>query len=437
MLNSFKETDKPLPIPFSNEFVISLEGKIFNKEGVEQPVYWGDDGRLKFKAVLFNGHKEYDVAVLMAWTYKGMQYPSYHVDKLDVWFVDGDQTNIHPSNLIWRFPKQRLLHKGNPNFAYIPNFSRYIISKEGVLINLDTGKEIKPFFEMRYAKFRLLSDVGYIHLVGRHRLVALAWLDYPANVGDLVVNHKDGIPGNDWVDNLEFVTRAENNNHASENGLTLKDRTVLVRNCRTGEVVEYSGTTTCAEALKLHRTTVQYRLHAVNQPVYHGGLQFKYRRDPTPWRDPDPTELEGLELNKGTAIPVYFRNIFTGTVMKADGVPTISRLTGIPVMTIHGRLRVNKRNLPVDGYEFSYTDGPWKTYSKDELTIFRENPKGRIIAYNVTDLETGKTKVYPSTASVANELELSEAMVSHYARRQTCYKKRYLIRHHPLSESHR
>lgn len=437
MLSSFKEANKPLPIPFSNEYKIDVTGKIFNTEGVEQSTYRNVDGRLKFKGELFNGNKEYDVAVLVAWAYKGMQYPYYHVDKLDVWFVDGDYKNIHPSNLIWRFPKERLLYKGNPDFAYIPNFSRYIISRKGVLINLDANTEVKPFFEMRYAKFRLRSDTGYIHLVGRYRLVALAWFDYPANVGELVVNHINGVPGDDWIENLEFTTREKNNHHAIETGLITKDRTVLVRNCNTGEVTEYSGTSTCANSLGLHRTTVQFRLHTENQPVYHGGLQFKYRRDPTPWREPNPEELESLELNKGTPIPVYFRNVFTGTVMRADGVPTIARITGIPATTIHGRLKLVKRTYPVQGYEFSYTDGPWESYSKDDLFVIKENPIGKIFAYVITDTKTGIAKTYPNTKTVTNELALTSSMVSYYMKKQKLYRGRYLIRPHRLSESHR
>lgn len=51
-----------------------------------------------------------------------------------------------------------------------------------------------------------------------HRLVAGAFLPEPN--GELEVNHKNGIKTDNNVDNLEYVTRSENQLHAVRNGLT-------------------------------------------------------------------------------------------------------------------------------------------------------------------------------------------------------------------------
>lgn len=82
-------------------------------------------------------------------------------------------------------------------------------------------KDTKGYFVVSLAN----NDRG--KWVRVHRLVATAFLPNPHNLPE--VNHKDGNKQNNNVDNLEWVTRSQNNLHAWRTGLRAKGETERVK----------------------------------------------------------------------------------------------------------------------------------------------------------------------------------------------------------------
>lgn len=109
-------------------------------------------------------------------------------------------------------------------FEHIPGFEdRYMVSNRGNIVSL--GK-ISSHSNLKILKAYTDQD-GYLRLSLRkngtkrkyyvHRLVALAFLSNPHNKP--TINHKNGIKNDNRVENLEWATWSENNQHAYDTNL--------------------------------------------------------------------------------------------------------------------------------------------------------------------------------------------------------------------------
>lgn len=128
-----------------------------------------------------------------------------------------------------------------PLLVPIANFERkYQISSKGEIWNLrDNSWQTQTQNPNGYMKVLLcLNGVREQHLV--HRLVAMHFLPNPYQHPQ--VNHRDGDKTNNTVDNLEWVSRVDNIQHALQTGLrggymSLNDKLALVQRVLAGELI--------------------------------------------------------------------------------------------------------------------------------------------------------------------------------------------------------
>jgi hypothetical protein len=78
-----------------------------------------------------------------------------------------------------------------------------------------------------------------------HRLIAMAFLEKVE--GKEFVNHIDGDSQNNRVDNLEWCTTAENNQHAIDTGLNQCGHKVVLLNMQTNELMYFQSLTKASQ----------------------------------------------------------------------------------------------------------------------------------------------------------------------------------------------
>lgn len=120
-----------------------------------------------------------------------------------------------------------------------------------------------------YLRVNLYDENGKMHRFGVHRLVAITYIDNPEDKP--TVNHKDENKQNNCINNLEWMTMAEQNHYGSKPERSAKNRqraVYCVELDRTFESVKEA-----AEELGIHRSGISQVICGVTKT--HRGYHFE------------------------------------------------------------------------------------------------------------------------------------------------------------------
>lgn len=262
--------------------------------------------------------------------------PPKHWGQVRYEFVDGDETNRDPKNVVMLFPFGKIECESKPGFYYVPGFTRYVVNKEGEVYNLIQRMQMTDYLaDVGYWMFGMTRDTGKRTIVGKHRVLALAFLPFDKTVGKLDVNHKNGIKTANWLDNLEWSTRRQNCQHAYDSGLRAENVAVEVKSIYTGEVLGFSSISECARQLSIDHVSLLVRLNTGGQVVYKPGILLRRLDRPAEWKQIEAQDLALTGIGRVSRI-VLTRDEVT---VSADTYFDAAAITGILPNTIRWRFR--------------------------------------------------------------------------------------------------
>lgn len=285
MLKDYVDTTS-LRLPVcGNKYTVNINGDITEND-IKIPVTVFNDEPMVYIDWI-KGENWYTLALIMSVTFKGLYIPTKYWMLLKTMYIDGNSLNVHPSNLIWKFPVG-LEHSAYPGYRFIPGHSKYVINRTGDVLRHSTGSKLNKLMDKKgYVRASICPDNFKKAPLHIHRLLSLAWLPYPVNVDELQVNHIDGIKTNNNLDNLEWCTAFENNRHARLLGLNkgAEEVEVQVKNITNGVITKYSTVTGCSKALRINIRWLQRVVKRRTQYIRKIDCLVKYSSDQTPWMD--------------------------------------------------------------------------------------------------------------------------------------------------------
>lgn len=168
-------------------------------------------------------------------------------------------------------------------FRVIPGYEKWCVTANGKIYEAATGKLVRAH---KYGDrlFCSYKNEGVSNLIGVHTAVALAWVPNDDPVMNIVVNHKDGDPMNNWYKNLEWTTYSGNNYHAVNTGLRKDCIPCRIRNFYTKEVKEFPSIAQASEYMGLSKTSVINTLRSQKfGKLIAGQYEFRLEGDPEPF----------------------------------------------------------------------------------------------------------------------------------------------------------
>lgn len=313
-----------------------------------------------------------------------------------------------------------------PGFYHLKDFEDYVVSKDAVFVNLKTGTTPKQTLnQYGYVAISLRNSEGKFVRKTVHRLLAKMFIPCDVVNGRQVVNHINGIKWDNRLCNLEWTNDSGNIKHGYElNGR--KKQPILVRNAKTGRVVEYPNAITYARKHKLALDHVLIKCRSDGQRLYPDWLQFKFKRSEAEWRVPTKNELVAQPLF-GNSKGIYIRFLESKETLYFEKLQELAEFLSVVPSVISVLMRSigdhpTYHHAKLDFIQLKRSDDPrpWRNVEYPYVDIQQFSKYRPVVAIEET---TGSIRLYVNPAACARDFNISRTTLNW--RMKTNFEKTY------------
>ena len=247
----------------------------------------------------------------------------------------------------------------------IPNIENYKITKSGKVWSVKNKRFIKEQQTGRgYVHYILyLGDIKRAFF--RHRLLCMVFKPI-ANSKEYSVDHINGIPGDDRLENLEWVTHKENVRRYWKQQYPVRTEPILRYDLTTGSITEYPTHLALAKELQVSRYEILRRLSRRFGFVFKDLSLLKYKSDQRPFPVITNASLQRLKDKLSKEVVCFNHN--TGERRRFTTMVDCADFLNVVPSVVTTRLK-NNDNFFLNGLEIqlAYTNPIFKRLTPVEL----------------------------------------------------------------------